>query len=104
MAFSAGRLADLWRANPDDYEDELQSLLGVTTDDEGFRIVKDPIIKPRQLSVKDVGEAIMGAAAMRRLYERGPFGLRGGRARTVGEEVGGGALGPSEFASLNAWL
>ena len=104
MGFSAGKLADLWRENPDGYLDELDSLLGKTVDESGYRTIKDPVIKPRSLSILDVGEAFMGRDGLRRFYERGPFGLRGGRARTVGEEVGGGALGPSEFASLNAWL
>src|SRR5262245_32893107 len=104
MRYTAGRLADLYRSAPETYEDELSSLLGITTDDEGFRRVVDPIIRPRQLSIKDVGEAFLGREAMARLYERGPFGLRGGRAMTVGEEVGGGALGPSEFQSMNAWI
>lgn len=101
---TAGRLADLYRADPDSYLEELDSLLGKTVDESGYRCIKDPIIKPRSLSVLDVGEAMMGRDGLRRLYENGPFGLRGGRARMVGEEVGGGALGPSEFQSLNAWL
>src|SRR5499427_11004455 len=104
MGYTAGKLADLWRENPDTYLDELDGLLGKTVDESGYRTIKDPVIKPRQLSILDVGEAFMGRDGLRRFYERGPFGLRGGRARTVGEEVGGGALGPSEFASLNAWL
>jgi hypothetical protein len=101
---TAGRLADLYRADPDAYPEELDALLGKTVDESGYRCVKDPVIRPRSLSLLDVGEAMLGRDGLRRLYENGPFGLRGGRARTVGEEVGGGALGPSEFQSLNAWL
>src|SRR5262245_38204555 len=105
MIMAAGRLADLYRQDPEGYESELHSLLGYSTDEEGFRCIdKGRILNPRSLSVKDLAEAFMGTDGMRRLYERGPFGLRGGRARMVGEEVGGGALGPSEFSSLNAWL
>src|SRR5262245_31317640 len=105
MIMAAGKLADLYRADPDNYESELHSLLGYSTDEEGFRCIdKGRILNPRSLSIKDLAEAFIGSAGLRRLYERGPFGLRGGRAQMVGEEVGGGALGPSEFASLNAWL
>jgi hypothetical protein len=104
MPITAGRLVDLYRSDPHGYEEELQSLLGVTTDEDGYRCIKDPILKPRSLSIKDLGEAFLGRAGMRRLYERGPGGLRGGRAAFAAEEVGGGALGPSEYQGINAWL
>jgi hypothetical protein len=104
MGMTAGKLADLHRADPENYFNELDDLLGKTTDEDGYKVIKDPVFKPRQLSIKDVGEAFLGSEGMRRLYERGPFGLVGGRARTVGEEVGGGALGPSEYQAINAWL
>src|SRR5262245_57151823 len=104
MGITAGRLADLYRQDPENYEPELHALLGYSTDEEGFRVIKDPVFKPRSLSVKDLGEAFLGTEGMRRLYEHGPFGLKGGRARMVGEEVGGGALGPWGCSSLNAWL
>src|SRR5262245_5743613 len=101
---TAGKLADLYNADPQGYWAELDALLGKTTDEDGFCVIKDPVLRPRQLSVKDLGEAFLGTEAMRRLHDRGPGGLRGGRARTVFEEVGGGALGPSEFQQINAWL
>src|SRR5262245_7185568 len=109
MPMTAGKLVALWRANPEDYEAELDGLLGKTVDEEGFRCIKDPVFRPRQLSILDVGEAFVGRDALRRLYSN-PYGMRGGRARTapeVGwrfEEVGGGALGPSEFQAINVWL
>jgi len=104
MVFTAGKLADLYRSDPESYETELHSLLGMTVDEGGYRCVKDPVFRPRSLSILDAAEAFLGRDGLRRLYESGPFGLQGGRARTVGEEVGGGALGPSEFQGLNAWL
>src|SRR5215471_5660303 len=97
---TAGKLAERWRADPDSYYDELDALLGKTTDDDGYKCIKDPVLRPRSLSIKDVGEAFLGRAELKHLYESGPFGLRGGRARTVGEEVGGGALGPSQFQAI----
>src|SRR5262245_53140690 len=106
MALSAGKLAALYRADPDNYESELRSLLGFTTDEEGFACIRDPILKPRSLSVKDLAEAFRGRDGVKQVYDRGPGGLRGGRAQPllVGEEVGGGALGPSQFSDINAWL
>jgi hypothetical protein len=110
MAITPGKLVKLYQADPDAYEDELQTLLGVTTDPEtGYRRIQDPVIRPRSVSILDVGEAFVGREALRRIYDR-RYGLAGGRARTAPpadwtfEEVGGGALGPSQFAGLNAWL
>src|SRR5262245_44062685 len=109
MPMTAGKLVQLYNANPDGYLDELDQLLGRTTDEEGFKCIRDPMFRPRQLSILDVGEAFVGRDALRKLYDN-PFGRRGGHAVTTPpanwrfEEVGGGALGPSEFQAINVWL
>jgi hypothetical protein len=109
MAITAGKLVKLYQADPENYEDELDRLLGVTEDDDRFRCVRDPVFRPRQISVLDVGEAFVGREGLRRIWQR-PYGMRGGRAHTrpdgtwAAEEVGGGAMGPSQFQALNAWM
>src|SRR5262245_2297869 len=100
MHYTAGRLADLWRADPNNYEDELKSLLGMTTDAEGFPVIRDQVISPRSLSIKDLGEAFLGTDGLRRIYEKGPRAY----VRMAVEETGSGALGPSQFQAMNAWL
>src|SRR5262245_21364376 len=100
MRMTTGKLADLWRADPSNYEGELAALLGVTTDDDGYACIRDQVLKPRSLSIKDVGEAFVGADVLRHVYDRGPVAL----ARMVAEESGSGALGPSQFQAINAWL
>jgi hypothetical protein len=83
MAITPGKLVKLYQADPDAYEDELQTLLGVTTDPEtGYRRIQDPVIRPRSVSILDVGEAFVGREALRRIYDR-RYGLAGGRARTA---------------------
>ena len=104
MGITAGKLLDLYRSNPDEYLGELDNLLGKTVDESGFRCIKDPVFKPRQLSILDLAEAFVGRDTLRRLYESGPGGLRGGRAQVAAEEVGAGALGPSQYQAINAWL
>jgi hypothetical protein len=81
MAIAPGRLAKLWQAaarkhqgDRDQalwaYEDELQALLGVSTDEHGYRRIVAPQIRPKQVSIRDVGEAFIGRQAMRDLYVR----------------------------------
>src|SRR5262245_36012554 len=93
MPMTAGKLLQLYRADPNNYLDELDTLLGRTVDEEGFKCIRDPVFKPRQLSILDVGEAFVGREGLRKLYAN-PFGMSGGRARTSpppewrAEEVG----------------
>lgn len=106
MRMTAGDLVDLYEADPDNYYDELDARLGVTHDERGFKTIKSPLLNRRSLSFLDIGEAFCGKHVLRTLHER-PYGMRGGRARTrlaAGEEVGAGALGPSQFQAINAWL
>src|SRR5262245_44221131 len=100
MRMTAGKLADLWRSDAASYEDELESLLGVSTDEDGYHCIREQVLKPRPLSIKEIGEALLGADAGRHDYERGPASL----ARIATEEAGSGALGPSQFQPINAWL
>ena len=118
MAITAGKLHKLYQSDPDNYLDELDNLLGKTVDESGYRVIRDPVFKPRQLSILDLGEAFLGREGLRSLYEHGPLGMRGGQVRSrprtasegsgwggmAFEEVGGGALGPSQFQDINAWL
>jgi hypothetical protein len=104
MAVTAGRLADLWRQDPEGYPAEVDTLLGFGKDEHGFACIKkDPILRPRQLSILDIGEAFCGRRVLDRLYNRRP-GVRGGDVRLAGEAAGDGALGPDQFSSINAWL
>jgi hypothetical protein len=109
MRITPGRLLQRFRQDPATYEDELRTLLGFSVNERGYRCIKDPILRPRNVSILDVGEAFVGRDGLRHIYEH-PYGLRGGHALTqppadwAFEEVGGGALGPSQFAGLNGWL
>ncbi len=114
MRMTAGRLVDHWRNNPDfvhnqyAWEDELHAMLGHDIDDDGFKFINKEkrLFNQKQLSILDVGEAFCGRETLRTLWDK-PYGMRGGHANTslpVGEEVGGGALGPSQFSTINAWL
>jgi hypothetical protein len=109
MRITPGRLLQRFRQDPATYEEELRTLLGFSVNERGYRCIKDPILRPRNVSILDVGEAFVGRDGLRHIYEH-PYGLRGGHALTqppadwAFEEVGGGALGPSQFAGLNGWL
>ncbi len=110
MRITAGQLANKYnamvKANPklpgrvvaEQYANEIRSELGYDVDDDGYKIInkKKQVFHQKQISILDLGEAICGRETLRKLYDNGP--------RVVSEEVGGGALGPSQFAAINAWL
>jgi hypothetical protein len=109
MASLVDKLVRTWRTDPDNYEQELEGLLGVITDENGYRCIRDPVIRPRRVSILDCAEAFIGREGLRAISGR-PYGMRGGRARLVpeadwrAEDAGGGAIGPSHFGAMSAWL
>lgn len=105
MRITAGKLAKMHKDNPDTYIDDVFEMLGYDHDEAGYKCInpQKKLFNQKQLSILDVGEAICGRETLRTLYEN-PWGMRGGRAKLAGEEVGGGALGPSQFQAINAWL
>jgi hypothetical protein len=107
---SVGGLLSLYESLGDvhQYLDALDTLLGVRTAPSGRMYRERPKINPTDYSFTDICEAFCGRKYVRTLKEA-PHGLRGGRAITnptieqARENIGGGAMGPSQFANINAF-
>ena len=89
------------------YVDEVYRQCGIRYTPAGKMILeeKEAKINPRMFSFTDLCEAFCGRSYLAKLRSA-PNGMRGGKAVTVGamEAIGGGALGPSMFQNINAWL
>lgn len=104
MGIDPGKLADLYKqVGPHEYSRILyKDLLGISTDDRGQLCIKDQKLTPGTIGIKELGEAFLGGPEFRRITQR-PNGMRGGLAvMEVGED--GGAMVPSQFSNINAWL